>query len=223
MRRTQTRRLEPWTDPTLMRTLLDRIRHTLLGDDEKLARHPRYRATQRRETRAAAFAAGVTLIAVLVADALLVGEVQPGALAPNVAGVILALMALALLHGPLRRRPELVAFTIGLIGVIAALLPMTELLEVRYLMLAYFSLLMVAVALFIPWSRTWHAAFLTVAFGLLTVAVVSSLGAQLDEQFRTDALMGGLAARRGQRGRPSHAATDAAAGVRVGGAAARAA
>lgn len=61
-------------------------------------------------------------------------------------------------------------------------------------MLAYFSLLMVAMALFIPWSRRWHGAFLSVAFGLLTVAVFSSLGSQLDTQFRADALMGGLAA-----------------------------
>ena len=177
-----------------MRTMIGHAVARLTGDTADLSGHPRYRATTRRETRSAAFAAGVTLIVVLIADALLLGEPEPGALTSNVVGIIVAAMLLALLHGPLRRRPEVVAYAIGMTGVAIALQPMTQMVEVRYLMLAYFSLLSVAMALFIPWSLAWHVSWLAVAFGLLASIVLSPLGHDLDAVFRSDALMGGLAA-----------------------------
>ncbi|MFN8622049.1 MAG: GGDEF domain-containing protein [Chloroflexota bacterium] len=159
-----------------------------------MAGNPRFRALARSDTRTAAAAGALTLIAVLATDALVVNEVTRGSLAPNVIGIALAALALMLLRGPLRRRPEWVAFGVGLVGVGAALHPMAELPEVRYLMLAYFSLLLVAMALFIPWSPAWHLSFLAVAMGAMALAVASPLGVALDDRFRTDAVMGAFAA-----------------------------
>ncbi len=159
-----------------------------------LARHPRYRATARRETRSAAFIAGMVLIAVLVVDALFVGRTAPSLPTPNAAGITLALMGLALLHGPMHRRPDPVAFLLGMTGTGVALQPMTESLEVRTLMLAYVAVLMVAMALFIPWSRAWHGAFLTMAAAALLLAVLLAPLAGPTDPFRTDALVVGTAA-----------------------------
>jgi diguanylate cyclase (GGDEF)-like protein len=162
--------------------------------DERLARHPRYRAVNRRETRAAAIAGALTLCAVLIADALLVGEVAPGALTPNLLGVLLGLLAIPLVRGPLRRRPQVAAFAVAMIAVATALEPMARYLEVRDLMLAYISLIVVAVALFIPWGHAWHALFLALTFVLVALVVATSPAALPADPFPTDALMGVLAA-----------------------------
>jgi diguanylate cyclase (GGDEF)-like protein len=154
----------------------------------------RYRALTRRETRTAAWVAGFTLITVLIVDALLNGDPGPSQLAPNIVGIVLAALTLVLLRGPLRRYPEIGAFAIATIGLGAALQPITEPSSGRYLMLVYYVLLVVAVAMFFPWSRRWHGAWVLGSFVSLLIVVFSSLGAGIDSDFRTAALVGGLAA-----------------------------
>lgn len=113
-----------------MRTLLDRILGALpTGGRPTWHAIP---ATARRralQVRAAAFAAAVTLIVVLVADALLVGEAGRRGLGAQRRGRDPGHDG----HGaaPRAAAPPPRADRVGLIGVIAALQPMTELLEVR--------------------------------------------------------------------------------------------
>jgi diguanylate cyclase (GGDEF)-like protein len=158
--------------------------------------HPvddRYRAAMRRDLRTAARAAATALIVVLVLDGVLQGG-ELETLWTNVAGSILAAVVLLASYGPLRRRPDICAFAVGSIGLAAALQPITELTTVRYLMLAYFALLVVAMALFMPWDVRRHVSWLVASYTSLLLVVLSPLGAGLDAAYRDDALTIGLAA-----------------------------
>jgi diguanylate cyclase (GGDEF)-like protein len=153
---------------------------------------PRVRAALRRDVRAAAHAAGATMAVVFMVDALTLGEPAPGQLLPNLVGSILLVAALVLLRGPGRRRPYPVAFLIGMVGVGAALAPILGVPSVRYLMLAYFALLTISMAVFMPWDGRWHAAWIGSAFGCLALAAMSPAAA--DGPFAEQLMMIGLAA-----------------------------
>jgi hypothetical protein len=58
--------------------------------------------------------------------ALLLGDPSPGGLLPNLIGAVLALVAVWSVRGPLRRRPELAAFSIGTVGVAVIVEPLVR-------------------------------------------------------------------------------------------------
>ena len=150
-----------------MATSLARGLRTNLAFGRATEAAPRFRAARRRDVRTAAFAAGATMAVVFLVDALTLGEPGPGQLWPNLLGSVGILVTLALLRGPLRRRPCVAAFAIGMIGVGAAIAPVVVAPSVRYLMLAYFSLLMTSMAVFMPWDVRWHTGWVAAAFAFL--------------------------------------------------------
>jgi diguanylate cyclase (GGDEF)-like protein len=151
------------------------------------ASHPRVRAALRRDLRTAAYAAGATMVAVFLVDALTLGDPAPGQLLPNAIGSIVILVALLILRGPGRRWPQPIAFAIGMTGVGAAVAPIFGFESVRYLMLAYYALLMISMAVFMPWDGRWHAVWVGAAFGCLALVAVSpaAAGGPFAEQLMT--------------------------------------
>jgi hypothetical protein len=157
-----------------------------------VANNRRVRATLRRDMRVAARAAGTTMAVVFLVDALTLGEPAPGQLLPNLVGAVLILVSLVFLRGPGRRRPNTVAFAIGMVGVGAVLAPIMGAPSVRYLMLAYYALLTISMAVFMPWDGRWHGAWVGTAFGCLVLAAVSPAAA--GGPFAEHLMMIGLAA-----------------------------
>jgi diguanylate cyclase (GGDEF)-like protein len=101
-----------------------------------------------------------------------------------------------LVRGPLRSRPDVGAFAVGSIAVWVTLQPLTgagtQILD--YLMLSYLTIVMLAVAMFMPWGVRQHVTWLaTTATGVLLIAF-TPLGDALDPAFREHLVTGGLVA-----------------------------
>jgi diguanylate cyclase (GGDEF)-like protein len=120
------------------------------------------------------------------------GAPAPGQLLPNAIGSVLIFVSLLVLRGPGRRWPQPVAFAIGMVGVLAAVAPIFGVPSVRYLMLAYYALLMISMAVFMPWDGRWHAAWVGAAFGCLALVAISPAAA--GGPFAEQLMMIGIAA-----------------------------
>lgn len=135
----------------------------------------RLRAALRRDMRTAANAAGATMATVLLVDALTLGQFTLATLATNLIGSVLVALSLVALRGPVRRQPNIVGGAIGVTGLFVVIEPILGAAELRPLMLAYFALLVVSMAVFMPWDERWHRGWVAIAFGSL-VAVGLAVG-----------------------------------------------
>ena len=129
----------------------------------------RYRAAERRDIREAVGFGAVIGIVVLALDLVLVGLGDPVLVATNVVGIA----ALGLLFTRRARRyPHPAAFAVVVILIWTSILPEILAPSDGLLIGAYLVLVIVASALFLPWSAAWHRTW-------LAVASVSGLGAIL--------------------------------------------
>jgi diguanylate cyclase (GGDEF)-like protein len=84
-------------------------------------------------------------------------------------------------RGPLRRRPQVAAFALVVVILIGRLLPIALDLGTTNLTEAYFGMVVLASAVFLPWNLRWHGAWLAFAGGaygaaVLTLPAMSSTG-----------------------------------------------
>ena len=127
----------------------------------------RFRVAERRDLREAVRFGALIGAVNLAVDLLLNSAAHPVLVPVN----SVAIVALLLLFTPrARRRPHMAGFAVVVTLVWASVLPELLVPADATFISGYLSLIIVASALFLPWSRNWHAAW-------LTVATVSSLGA----------------------------------------------
>ena len=161
-----------------------------------LTRLPRYRAARRRDTRIATVAAGATLALGMVGDAVLVDHPSSYGIWPNVIAAALALGVMGLVRGPLRARPEAGAFALGSIAVSSTLVAMvlTSSEGVQYLTLSYITLIVLAMATFMPWDNRHHIAWLATSAATVLLLALTPVGATLAPTFREHIVPGTVAA-----------------------------
>ena len=127
----------------------------------------RFRVAERRDLREAVRFGSLIGAINLAVDLLLNSAADPVLVPVN----SVAIAALLLLFTPrARRRPHLAGFAVVVTLVWASVLPELLAPADASFVSGYLALIIVASALFLPWSRQWHAAW-------LAVATVSSLGA----------------------------------------------
>jgi diguanylate cyclase (GGDEF)-like protein len=149
--------------------------------DPAIVRHPRYRAWERSHILLAVRAGSLTVAAVQLLDAVLVGPVASELLLVNLPTAAVALVLVRVLHqrGNARRNPVVAAFLLGLLGLVAALLPMVLVPAVAPMMAAYIPIMIVASALFVPWTIRWHLPWLVAAIAGVAVFASSPLAGTL--------------------------------------------
>lgn len=136
----------------------------------------RFRVAERRDLREAVRFGALIGSINLAVDLLLNSTAHPVLVPVN----SVAIVALLLLFTPrARRRPHAAGFAVVVTLVWASVLPELLVPADASLVSGYLSLIIVASALFLPWSRNWHAAW-------LAVATVSSLGAGIMTMETTD-------------------------------------
>ncbi len=121
----------------------------------------RYRVEERRDIRAAVRVGSLIGMAILVLEILMRGFDSPVILVTDLVGIA----ALALLFT--RRashHPHPAAFAVVSLLLWTSILPEVLAPTEGLLLGAYLVLVVVAAAVFVPWSATWHRAFLAVAF-----------------------------------------------------------
>jgi diguanylate cyclase (GGDEF)-like protein len=139
--------------------------------DPNVLDHPRYRAWERRHVLLAVRGGAVTLVAVHIADSVLLSDQAPWLWMINGAGALGSVGVLWAVRsgGNARRNPVAGAFVLGAIAVATTLLPMAVMPDVAPSMVAYIPIVVIGSALFIPWSIRWHVPWL--------LAVVAAVGA----------------------------------------------
>jgi diguanylate cyclase (GGDEF)-like protein len=126
----------------------------------------RFRVAERRDLREAVRFGSLIGAAILAIDLVLNASREPALGPVNAIGIV----ALLLLFTPqARRRPHAAAFAVVVTLLVTSIAP--ELLNPveTSLMPGYLALIIIASALFLPWGRSWHAAW-------LLIATVASLG-----------------------------------------------
>ncbi len=146
---------------------------------------PRFRATQRRRTRAAARVGLLGVATVVGFDALALiglGDTTRLAVAMDLTVLWIALVGAWALGGRLRHHPELVAGAVTLGLAIAAITTGTVVPSLSVQALGYLLLLPSGVALLIPWrTRThvrWLLAYAIVAFPYLAIGSLDRFSTQ---------------------------------------------
>ena len=126
----------------------------------------RFHVAERRDVREAVRFGALIGAVILAVDLVLNGAVEPVLVPVNTIGVV----ALLLLFTPrARRRPHVAGFGVVVTLLVTSLVPeLVTPVEVS-LLPGYLALIIIASALFLPWGRTWHAAW-------LLIATVASLG-----------------------------------------------
>jgi diguanylate cyclase (GGDEF)-like protein len=151
--------------------------------DRDVVGQPRYRAWERRHVRAAARAGTAVLVVVLLFDALAMLGDAPTISLLNVplalAGLVMHI-ALTRRSGP-RRNPTGAALLLGIMALTTSLLPLGLVPEAGPILLAYVPLVIVASALFIPWSTVRHITWLAVCLGMVFGFVLSPFAAGMSE------------------------------------------
>lgn len=136
----------------------------------------RFRAAERRDLREAVRFGAVIGAIDLAIDLVLNGLAHPVLVPVNVVAIAVLFL---LFTRRARRRPHVAGFAVVVTLVWASVLPELLVPADASLLSGYLSLIIVASALFLPWSRNWHAAW-------LVVATVSSLGAGILSMDTTD-------------------------------------
>jgi diguanylate cyclase (GGDEF)-like protein len=164
--------------------------------DESIASHPRYRAVERRLVLRAVRGGSVTLIVVLAADAVLLFPQAPGLWLVNAAGVLATLAVLRATRrtGDGRRNPSAGALVLGVIAIATTLVPMALTPTVAALMVAYMPVVIIAAALFVPWSTRWHVPWLALSVGTVTLFASSPLAGALSPSSRSELVTISIAA-----------------------------
>jgi diguanylate cyclase (GGDEF)-like protein len=145
----------------------------LLQQPVRLISHDRrFRVTERRDLREAVRFGALIGAAILAIDLGMNGLSNPTLITVNVIGIA----SLALLFTRrARRRPHPAAFAVVVTLIWTSVVPEVVQPSDTSLLSGYLALIIVASALFLPWGRTWHTAWLTVATasGLAAIALSS--------------------------------------------------
>lgn len=142
------------------------------------SRHARTLVLERQDVREAIRVAFPLAVLVTVASTVLFAGHSPGLLAVGLAVLVALVCTWRLAQGRLRRRPHTAAFALVTVILAARFVPiLLDLGGVASLAHAYFGLIAVASAVFLPWSGRWHGAWLAVAGSvyLLTLLAVPAL------------------------------------------------
>jgi diguanylate cyclase (GGDEF)-like protein len=156
--------------------------------DPEVSDHPRYRAWERRHVLLAVRAAAITLTVVLIADSALLFDEAPGLWLINGAGAIGSIGVLIAVRrgGNARRSPVAGAWTLGFIAIATTLLPIAVMPSVAALMVAYMPIVIIASALFVPWSIRWHLPWLLATLGAVAAFAASPIAGTLSGPARQE-------------------------------------
>jgi diguanylate cyclase (GGDEF)-like protein len=133
----------------------------------------RARVLERQDIREAIEIAAPISIVVVGASAVLFVQQSLGR-SLVAAGAVAALALIwSLTRGPLRRRPHVAAFALVLIILVGRLVPIALDLGTANLTEAYFGLVVIASAVFLPWNLRWHGAWLALAAAVYAAAVLT--------------------------------------------------
>lgn len=148
------------TDPTTPR------RRLAVGDS-------RTRLLERHDLREAIRIAAPLAVLVAIASTALFAGPSPERVLIGAMVVIALTCIWRLSAGRLRRRPHIAAFALVSIILVGRLLPMYVGPETAILAEAYFGLVVIGSAVFLPWSARWHGAWLALAGSAYVVAALT--------------------------------------------------
>lgn len=156
--------------------------------DPAVTSHPRYRAWERRHVLAAVRAGAITLAIVLGLDSVLLLAEAPALWIINGLGAVASLGVFAAVRtsGDARRAPAIGAFVLGAVAVATTLIPIAAIPSAASLMLAYMPIVIIASALFIPWTVRWHLPWLVVVLGSVIAFAASPFAATLTPSGRQE-------------------------------------
>lgn len=159
-----------------------RSRHGLrLRGDTAIVADPRFLALERRDLREAIQITAPIAVAVAISSALLFAIASPVRFPIAILVIVLLLGIWRLSLGRLRRRPHVAGFALIVSILLCRILTLYLDGSSANLAEAYFGLVVVASALFLPWSSRWHIAWLTVA-GVIYGLAAFTLPAMADNR-----------------------------------------
>lgn len=136
-------------------------------------RGSRARVLERHDVHEAIRITAPLAVFVAVASTVLFAGSSPERTWVGAAAVVGLIWIWHLAHGRLRRRPHIAAFGLVTVILVGRLLPLYLGPETAILAEAYFGLVVIGSAVFLPWSARWHGAWLAVAGSAYGVAALT--------------------------------------------------